>query len=134
MKQDPIKRSLGNFLAACESNDPLQAPPSFTNWMREQAWASPVYEPELLAAADARTTITDNGKAHSVINFCSYNYLGLANHPGVIAAAQEALTTHGMGACGAPILSGMTDLHRELERRIARFLRREDAMLFNSGF
>src|SRR5207248_182351 len=47
---------------------------------------------------------------------------------------QEALTTYGMGACGAPILSGMTDLHRELERRIAKFLRREDAMLFNSGF
>ena len=88
----------------------------------------------MLAAADARTTITYNGKAHSVINLCSYNYLGLANHPDVIAAAHEALQTHGMGACGAPILSGMTDLHRELERRIARFLGREDAMLFNSGF
>jgi 8-amino-7-oxononanoate synthase len=134
MNQDPFKLSLGNFLAARESNDPLQAPPSFTNWMREQAWASPLYEPELLAAADARTTITYNGKAHSVINFCSYNYLGLANHPEVIAAAHEALKTHGMGACGAPMLSGMTDLHRELERRVAKFLGREDAMLFNSGF
>src|SRR5205809_7009726 len=39
-----------------------------------------------------------------------------------------------MGACGSPRLSGMTDLHRELERRVAKFLRREDAMLFNSGF
>ncbi len=134
MNQDPFKLSLGNFLAARESNDPLQAPPTFTNWMREQAWASPLYEPELLGAADARTTITYNGKAHSVINFCSYNYLGLANHPEVIAAAHEALKTHGMGACGAPMLSGMTDLHRELERRVAKFLGREDAMLFNSGF
>jgi len=52
----------------------------------------------------------------------------------VIAGAHEALETHGMGACGAPILSGMTDLHRELERRVAKFLGREDAMLFNSGF
>jgi 8-amino-7-oxononanoate synthase len=134
MNHDPFKLSLGNFLSARESNDPLQAPPSFTNWIREQAWAAPLYEPELLAAADARATIRYNGKAHSVINFCSYNYLGLANHPDVIAAAHEALKTHGMGACGAPILSGMTDLHRELERRIAKFLRREDAMLFNSGF
>ena len=134
MNHNPFNLSLGNFLSARESNDTLQAPPSFMDWMRERAWAGPLYEPELLAAADARTTITDNGKAHSVINFCSYNYLGLANHPEVIAAANEALKTHGMGACGAPILSGMTDLHRELERRIARFLRREDAMLFNSGF
>jgi 7-keto-8-aminopelargonate synthetase-like enzyme len=52
----------------------------------------------------------------------------------VLAAAHEALRTHGMGACGSPMLSGMTDLHRELERRVAKFLRRQDAMLFNSGF
>jgi glycine C-acetyltransferase len=39
-----------------------------------------------------------------------------------------------MGACGSPMLSGMTDLHRELEHRIAKFLRREDAIIFNSGF
>jgi glycine C-acetyltransferase len=39
-----------------------------------------------------------------------------------------------MGACGSPMLSGMTDLHRELERRVAKFLKRDDAMLFNSGF
>ena len=134
MNQDPFKLSLGNFLCARESNDPLEAPRSFTNWVQEQAWAAPLYEPEMLGPADARTTITYKGKAHSVINFCSYNYLGLANHPEVVAAAHEALKTHGMGACGAPMLSGMSDLHRELERRIAEFLGREDAMLFNSGF
>ena len=134
MNQDPFKLSLGNFLVTRECDDPLQAPPSFTKWMHEQAWAAPLYEPELRGAAEARTTITYNGKPHSVINFCSYNYLGLANHPEVIAAAHEALNTHGMGACGAPMLSGMTDLHRELERRVAKFLRCEDAMLFNSGF
>jgi 8-amino-7-oxononanoate synthase len=133
MNQDPFKLSLSNFLAG-ESSDPLQAPPSFTSWVHEQAWAAPLYEPELLAAADARTTISYDGKPHSVINLCSYNYLGLANHPEVIAAAHEALKTHGLGACGAPMLSGMTDLHRELERRVAKFLGREDAMLFNSGF
>ena len=69
-----------------------------------------------------------------MINLCSYNYLGLANHPEVIAAAHEALRTHGLGACGSPMLSGMTDLHRELERQVAKFLGREDAMFFNSGF
>src|SRR3989449_7347691 len=132
-EQDPAKLSLSNFLAG-ETNDPLQAPPSFTNWMRVGAWAVELYEPELLATADARTIISYGGEPTSVINLCSYNYLGLANRPEVIAAAHEALRTHGLGACGSPMLSGMTDLHRELERRVATFLGREDAMLFNSGF
>jgi 8-amino-7-oxononanoate synthase len=133
MNDDPTKFSLSNFLAG-ESNDPLQAPPSFTEWVRRGAWAAELYEPELLASADARTVINYGGKPRPVINLCSYNYLGLANHPEVLAAAHEALRTHGMGACGSPMLSGMTDLHRELERRVAKFLKREDAMLFNSGF
>src|SRR5213082_3446348 len=133
MSEDPAKLSLSNFLAG-ETNDPLEAPPSFTNWMRVGAWAVKLYEPELLATADARTTISYGGQPKSVINLCSYNYLGLANHPEVIAAAHEALRTHGLGACGSPMLSGMTDLHRELERRVAQFLQREDAMIFNSGF
>jgi len=133
MNQDPAKLSLSNFLAG-ESNDPLQAPESFTNWMRVGAWAVELYEPELLATADARTLISYGGKPRPVINLCSYNYLGLANHPEVLLAAHEALRTHGLGACGSPMLSGMTDLHRELERRVAKFLQREDAMLFNSGF
>src|SRR5436305_8570251 len=133
MSEDPAKLSLSNFLAG-ETNDPLEAPPSFTNWMRVGAWAVKLYEPELLATADARTTISYGGQPKSVINLCSYNYLGLANHPEVVAAAHEALDTHGLGACGSPMLSGMTDLHRELERRVADFLGREDAMIFNSGF
>jgi 8-amino-7-oxononanoate synthase len=133
MNEDPAKLSLSNFLAG-ESNDPLQAPASFTNWMRVGAWAVELYEPELLGTADARTMINYGGKPRPVINLCSYNYLGLANHREVIVAAHEALRTHGLGACGSPMLSGMTDLHRELERRVAKFLGREDAMLFNSGF
>ncbi len=134
MSENPFKLSLGNFLGGSDSSDPLQPPARFINWVNDSAWAAELYEPEMLSSADARTTISYDGKPHSVINLCSYNYLGLANHPEVIAAAHEALRTHGLGACGAPMLSGMTDLHRELERRIAKFLNREDAMLFNSGF
>src|SRR5436305_12846094 len=133
MNKDPAKLSLSNFIAG-ESRDPLQAPPTFTRWMQAGSWAVELYEPELLASADARTTIDYNGRPRSVINLCSYNYLGLANHPDVVAAAHQALRQYGLGACGAPMLSGMTDLHRELERQLASFLGREDAMLFNSGF
>src|SRR6516225_7997309 len=133
MNVDPAKLSLSNFLGG-ESDDPLQPPPSFTNWMQLGAWAVELYEPELLSTADARTTINYAGKPRQVINLCSYNYLGLANHPDVLAVAHEALRTHGMGACGSPMLSGMTDLHRELEHRVAKFLNRGDAMLFTRGF
>src|SRR6201981_2987748 len=133
MNVDPAKLSLSNFLAG-ESDDPLQPPPSFTNWMQLGAWAVELYEPELLSGADARTIINYAGKPRRVINLCLYNYLGFANHPEVLAAAHEALRTHGLGACGSPMLSGMTDLHRELERQVAKCLGREDAMLFNSGF
>src|SRR5947207_7286341 len=127
------KLSLADFIVG-DSDDPLVPPLAFTQWRQAGAWEATLYEPELLATADARTTINYEGKPRSVINLCSYNYLGLANHPEVLAAAHEALRTHGMGACGSPLLSGMTDLHRELERRVAKFLGREDAMLFNSGF
>src|SRR6266513_6512819 len=120
MNEDPAKLSLSDFLVG-ESNDPLEAPASFTNWVRACAWAAELYEPELLATADARTTITYGGKPRPVINLCSYNYLGLANHPEVIAVAHEALRTHGLGACASPMLSGITCLHRKVEPRVPQF-------------
>src|SRR2546425_3787122 len=125
--------SLADFVVG-DSDDPLIPPLAFTQWKESGSWEAALYEPELLATADARTTINYEGRPRSVINLCSYNYLGLANRPEVIAASREALGKYGLGACGSPLLSGMTDLHRELERRVAQFLGREDAMLFNSGF
>src|SRR5436190_5074773 len=127
------KLSLADFVVG-DSDDPLIPPLAFTHWRQAGAWEATLYEPELLSSAEARTTINYEGRPRSVINLCSYNYLGLANRPEVLVAAHEALRTHGLGACGSPMLSGMTDLHRELERRVAKFLGREDAMLFNSGF
>ena len=125
--------SLADFVVG-DSDDPLIPPLAFTQWKESGSWEAALYEPELLATADARTTISYEGRPRSVINLCSYNYLGLANRPEVIAASREALAKYGLGACGSPLLSGMTDLHRQLERRVAEFLGREDAMLFNSGF
>lgn len=130
---DPMKFTLGDFVVG-QSTDPLRPPPEFTQWRNAMDWEASLYEPEMLATAGARTRINYDGKSHPVINLCSYNYLGLANRPEVIAAASEALQRYGVGACGSPTLSGMTDLHRQLERRVAEFLGREDAMLFNSGF
>lgn len=125
--------SLGDFVVG-ERADAISPPAGWTEWRQAASWAAELYQPTMLQSADARTALEYNGRRHPVINLCSYNYLGLANHPEVIAAATDALTKYGMGACGSPMLSGMTDLHRKLERAIADFLGREDAMLFNSGF
>src|SRR2546430_6066314 len=133
VENDPNKFSLGDFLVG-DSKDPLKPPPAFTQWLHAINKAVELYEPVLLGPAAARAPLHYRGKSLPVINFSSYNYLGLANRPEVIAAAHDALATHGLGACGSPVLSGMSDLHRQLEKRMAEFLGYEDAMLFNSGF
>src|SRR3954468_9660928 len=92
IESDPGKFSLSDFLVG-DSKDPLKPPPAFTRWHHVGEWAIELYEPQLLGPAEARTTLYYDGKPHSVINLCSYNYLGLANHPEVIAAAHDALTT-----------------------------------------
>lgn len=129
----PHTLSVADFFIG-ESSDPLTPPAGFSEWRKEVAWATELYEPALLAAPEVRTRIRVAGREHSVINLASYNYLGLARHPEVIAAAQAALARYGTGACGSPILSGITELHRELESRLSAFLQREETMLFSSGF
>lgn len=69
-----------------------------------------------------------------VLNFCSNNYLGLANHPRMVAAAKEAMDEYGVGPGAVRTIAGTMDLHLELERRIAKFKRVEAAITFQSGF
>jgi glycine C-acetyltransferase len=69
-----------------------------------------------------------------VINFCANNYLGLANHPAVVAAAQEGLRRYGYGMASVRFICGTQDLHKELEKAIARFLGKDDAILYSSCF
>jgi len=69
-----------------------------------------------------------------LINLASYNYLGLSYRPEVIEAAQEAVRRYGTGSSGSPILSGTTELHEQLGRRIADFKDKEECLLFPSGY
>src|SRR5258708_4429030 len=70
----------------------------------------------------------------TVLNFCANNYLGLAHHPAVEAAAQEGLREHGYGMASVRFICGTQDVHRALEKRIAEFLGTEDAILYGSCF
>ena len=69
-----------------------------------------------------------------VINLCANNYLGLSSHPQVIAAAHEALRTHGFGMSSVRFICGTQDLHKRLEARLANFLGTEDAILYAAAF
>lgn len=76
--------------------------------------------------------ITVDGRR--VLNFCTNNYLGLANDPRLVAAAERAMHTHGVGPAAVRSIAGTMDLHVQLERRLAAFKGVEAAITFQSGF
>src|ERR1700747_357752 len=80
---------------------------------------------------DAHIAIT-GGKR--VLNMCANNYLGLADHPALIAAAKEALDTHGFGMASGRFICGTQDIHKELEAALSKFLGTEDTILYPSCF
>src|SRR5262250_14657 len=69
-----------------------------------------------------------------VLNLCANNYLGLADHPALIAAAKEALDTHGFGMASVRFICGTQDLHKELEAALTKFLGTEETILYPSAF
>ncbi len=75
---------------------------------------------------------TDQGL--DVLNFCANNYLGLSSHPEIIAAAKEAIDTHGFGLSSVRFICGTQDIHKELEAKISSFLGMEDAILYAAAF
>jgi len=82
------------------------------------------------AAIDVR----NNGGTEHVLNLCANNYLGLANHPAVVAAAHKALDDFGYGMASVRFICGTQTLHKELEQRISDFLGTEDTILYPSCF
>src|SRR3954453_19373206 len=69
-----------------------------------------------------------------VLNLCANNYVGLASHPEIVAAAHEALDRWGFGMASVRFICGTQSLHRDLERRLSEFLGSEDAILYGSCF
>jgi glycine C-acetyltransferase len=67
-----------------------------------------------------------------VVNFCANNYLGLANHPAIVEAAHEGLRKFGYGLSSVRFICGTQDIHKELEKGLAGFLRKEDCILYSS--
>ncbi|MDO4728784.1 MAG: glycine C-acetyltransferase [Bacteroidota bacterium] len=84
----------------------------------------------ITSAQGAEIVVNDK----KVLNFCANNYLGLSSHPEVIQAAKDALDTHGFGMSSVRFICGTQDIHKELERSVAKFYGTEDTILYAAAF
>ena len=94
--------------------------------------ADGLYKRERAISTPQSAHITAEGRP--MLNLCANNYLGLADHPALIAAAHQAMQEHGYGMASVRFICGTADLHRELESALARFLDMDDAILFATCF
>jgi glycine C-acetyltransferase len=91
-----------------------------------------LYKAERRITSPQRSGITVNGA--EVVNFCANNYLGLANHPDIVAAAQEGLKAWGYGLSSVRFICGTQSVHKQCEGQIARFFGKGDSILYISCF
>ncbi|MYV99919.1 glycine C-acetyltransferase [Streptomyces sp. SID3343] len=98
--------------------------------------AAGLYKPERVIGTPQSATVRVSAGDHpgEVLNFCANNYLGLADHPEVVAAAHEALDRWGYGMASVRFICGTQTVHKELEARLSAFLGQEDTILYSSCF
>ncbi len=94
--------------------------------------ADGLYKAERVITSQQQAEVTVGGD--SVLNLCANNYLGLANHPDLIKAAQQGLEEHGFGMASVRFICGTQDIHKTLEEKLSRFLGTEDTILYSSCF
>ncbi|WP_170406963.1 glycine C-acetyltransferase [Ruegeria arenilitoris] len=97
-----------------------------------QIKAEGLYKTERMITSPQSGEITVGGR--QVINLCANNYLGLADHPALIEAAKNAMEPKGFGMASVRFICGTQDIHRELEQRLAKFLGKDDSILFAACF
>ena len=97
----------------------------------ENLWKS---ERPIVTPQSGHVRVEVDGTRREVLNLCANNYLGLADDPTLIAAAKQALDSHGLGMASVRFICGTTDLHRELEQAVAGYVGQEDAILYPSCF
>jgi glycine C-acetyltransferase len=96
--------------------------------------AAGLLKTERIIVSPQGTEIRIQGRAEPVLNFCANNYLGLANHPRVVAAARAAFDAFGYGLSSVRFICGTQSIHKRLEERISAFLGTEDTILYTSCF
>ena len=98
----------------------------------EEIRAAGLYKEERVLLSPQQAHIKTSGG--EVINFCANNYLGLANHPDLIATGKEALDEYGYGMASVRFICGTSEIHKALENKVSKFLQAEDTILYSSCF
>ncbi len=91
-------------------------------------------ERTIVSQQDAEITVVTHEGEKRALNLCANNYLGLANHPSVMAAAKAGIDDRGFGLASVRFICGTQDLHTQLERRLSAFLGTDDTILYTSCF
>lgn len=91
-------------------------------------------ERQIISAQGPVIEVAHKGETKRVLNFCANNYLGLADHPDLVAAAKSTMDDYGFGMASVRFICGTADLHRKVEKAIADFLGYEDSILFAACF
>ncbi|HEX5132889.1 MAG TPA: pyridoxal phosphate-dependent aminotransferase family protein [Candidatus Krumholzibacteria bacterium] len=118
--------------------DPFDILGPFDDWFDEARPAGYyLFGQPMSSAPRTRIDVVEQlhkGRLSGLVNLASYNYLGLSYRQDVIDASIEAIRRFGTGSSGSPILSGTTEMHEELGRRVAEFKDKEQCLLFPSGY
>ncbi len=99
----------------------------------EEVKADGLYKSERVITSSQKALV-DVSTGDQVLNFCANNYLGLANHPALIEAAQKGMDEHGFGMASVRFICGTQDIHKALEQKLSDFLGMEDTILYSSCF
>jgi glycine C-acetyltransferase len=114
------------------TSEPLTSMNAFLREQIAELKTKGLYKAERVIESRQLATITVNGR--EVVNFCANNYLGLANHPEVVAAAEQSLKTWGYGLSSVRFICGTQGIHKQTEAAIAKFFGKADSILYISCF
>lgn len=134
---DPMDYDYTNFYFGSGEDAFALLEPFEEWWTKVQPRGYYQYELPLHTAPSTRVDVKDTKTGElreGLVNFASYNYLGLSYRDEVKEAIKEAVDVYGGGSSGSPILSGTTDLHRRLSEDLAEFKAKEAALIFPTGY
>jgi glycine C-acetyltransferase len=121
------KFSTGVHLLKKQLEKQLEEIQAAGTYKRERVITSP-------QCSEIKVRSTNNVQEKKVLNFCANNYLGLSNHPEIVAESERMLRTHGAGLSSVRFICGTQDIHKDLENKISHFHSKEDTILYPSCF
>ena len=131
---NPDKFSIKNFKEDLDSSQDILERTAKFNVLFNEWIKKPQYQYYTVRNSSKGTKISIKAKKKKVLVMGSNDYLNLSCHPEVIEAGKHAISTYGSGSTGSPLTTGITEIHEQLSEFLAKLLRKEKVILFNSGY